>query len=63
MSVDAHVASGSGQTFVLSKRYVFASFRIDVLFGQTKVDHVNDVHFLRTNPADKEIFRFNVAVD
>ena len=61
--VDAHVAGRARQTFVLPVRDVFFGFRVDVLFGQTKVDDVDGVLPLGAWPAHQEVLRLHVTVD
>ena len=60
MSVDAHVASSAGEIFVFSVRNVLVRGGVDVLFGETEVDDVNDRVFLGRVASDQEILRFHV---
>lgn len=46
MSIDTSVPCGTRQIFVLSIRDVLMSPTVTELFGQTKVDNVNEVTFL-----------------
>lgn len=59
MRIDAHVSRCAGETFVFSKGDVATGVRIDIFFGQTEIDDVNQMLFLRRGTADEEIFWFD----
>lgn len=42
---------------------VFFGLWVDVLFGQAKVDDVDDVFFFIPLPPDEEVFRFDISID
>ena len=63
MSVYAHVASSSCQTFVLPIGDVFVCVRINVLLGKTKVYNVDDVAPFVRLTTDEEVLWFDVSVD
>ena len=62
MSVYTHVSGGAGETLVFPIRDVFVCLRVDVLFGQAKVD---DVYYIlvgsRVAP-EEEVLWLNVTV-
>ena len=63
MCVDGHVSCGTGQALVLPVWNVFFSFRVDVFFGQTKVNDVDDVVFFVPLPPDEKVFWFDISID
>lgn len=63
MSIDAHVASSSSETFVVLEGDVFASVRIYVFLSQTKVDHIDYAMSIVGLSTDEEVLRFHVSVD
>jgi len=63
MCVDAHVPSSSRQTFVLTIRNVLVRFRVDILFGKTKVNDVDDAVSVSRVSANQEILRLHISED
>jgi len=61
--VNAHIASRSRQTFVLTERYVLLRRRVDVFFSETKVDNVDHVLLPVGVPTDQKVLGLYVAVD
>ena len=59
--VNAHVSGCARQTFVLSVCNVLIRLRIDVFFGKTKVDDVDNVVFIVRVSADEEVLGFDVT--
>lgn len=57
MCVDAHVPDRASQVFVFAVVDVTTSLRVDVLFGQPKIDHVHDVSVATRKTSDQTIFR------
>ena len=48
---------------MLPIRYVPAGLRVNVLFGQAKVNDVNDAVVPCTRPPNEEVLWFDVTVD
>ena len=48
---------------MLPVRDVFFGFRVDVLFGQAKVNDVDNVVFFASSASDEKVFRLYVSVD
>lgn len=63
MSIDTHVSHGSGQIFVFSIVDVPASFGVNVLLGQAKIDDMNDVWVVFWKPSNQTVFRFDVSIN
>lgn len=63
MCVDGHVPSCSSQALVLPVWDVFFGLGVDVLFGQAKVDDVDNMLLFVPLTSDEKVFRFNVSVD
>lgn len=63
MCINGHVSGSTGQTFMLPVWNVFFGLGVDVLFGQAKVDDVDDVFFFIPLPPDEEVFRFDISID
>ena len=63
MCVDAHIPSGASETLVFPVRYVFVGFRVDVLFGQPKVDDVDDVWLFGGLSSNQEVLWLHVPID
>lgn len=61
--VDAHVSCGPCQALVLAVRDVFFGLRVDVLFGQAKINDVDGVLPLAPWPPHQEVLWFDVSVD
>jgi len=61
--MNAHVTRRSRQTFVLTERDVLLRRRVDVLFGETKVDDVDDMLLPVGVPSNQEVLGLDVPVD
>ena len=62
MRVDAHVSDCAGETLVVFEGNVPSGQRIDVFFGQTEIDDVDDFVAMSRLTTDQEVFRFDVSV-
>lgn len=63
MRIDRHVAGSASQTLVFPVRNVFFGLGINVLFGQAKVDDVDDVFLLIPLSSNEKVFRFYISID
>jgi len=63
MCVDAHVASSSSQTFVLTIRNVLVCFCVYILLGQTKVNDVDDAVSVIRMSANQKILWLYITED
>lgn len=63
MSIDAHVPSRAAQGLALSIWDVLLRFGVSILLRHSKVDNMDNVCSFCARSADKEVVRFNVAVD
>ena len=63
MCVDGHVSGGAGQTLMLPVWNVFFGLGVDVLFGQAKVDDVDNAFLFIPLPSDEEVFRLYIPID
>lgn len=58
-----HVSCCASEAFVLPVRNVFFGFRINVFFGQAKVNDVNYVLLFVPLPSDKKVLWLHIPVD
>ena len=63
MCVDGHISCSASQALMLPVWNVFFGLRVDVLFGQTKVDDVDYVFLFVSLPSDEKVFRFYISID
>lgn len=63
MCVNGHVSSSTGQALMLPVWNVFFGLRVDVLFGKTKVDDVDNVFLFIPLSSDEKVFRFYIPID
>lgn len=63
MCVDGHISGSASQTLVFPVWNVFFGLGVDVLFGQAKVDDVDDVLLFVPLPSDEKVFRFYISID
>jgi len=63
VGVNAHIARRSRQTFVLTERDVLLRRRVDVFFGKTEVNDVNDMLLPVGVPSNQEVLGLDVPVD
>lgn len=63
MCINGHISGSAGQALMLPVWNVFFGLGVDVLFGQTKVNDVDDVLLFIPLPSDEKVFRFHVPID
>lgn len=63
MRIDGHISGSASQALMLPVWNVFFGLGVDVLFGQTKVDDVDDVFLFVSLPSDEKVFRFHISID
>lgn len=63
MCVDGHISSSASQALMLPVWNVFFGLGVDVLFGKTKVDDVDNVFLFVPLPSNEKVFRFYVSID
>lgn len=62
MSIDTHISSSARQTLVLPVLDVLARLGVNVLFGQTKVNDVDNVLVLCMVPPHQEVLWLYISV-
>ncbi len=63
MCVDAHISRRAREGFPLTIRDVLFRLRISVLFGHTKIYHMNDIRRLRTWSTNQKVVGFDIAIN
>lgn len=63
MRVDAHVTRRARQAFVFPVWYVFVRLQVYVLFGQSKINDVNNLLAFGCASSYQEVFRLDITVD
>jgi len=61
MCVDGSVTGSTGKIFVLTIGDMLMSFTISILFGQTKIDHIDNVGFF--SETEEEVIGLDISMD
>ncbi len=61
MCVDGSVTGSTGKILVLTVGDMLMSFTISILFGQTKIDHIDDVGFF--SETEEEVIGLDISMD
>lgn len=63
MRVDTHISGSSAQTLALAIRYMLLGFRIAILLGHAKVDHVHQIGILGVGPSNQKVVGLDITID
>lgn len=61
MCVDGSVTGSTGKILVLTVGDMLMSFTISILFGKTKIDHIDDVGFF--SETEEEVIGLDISMD
>ena len=61
MGINTSVSGSTGKIFVLTVGDVLMSFAISILFGQTKIDHIDNIGFF--SETEEEVIGLDISVD
>lgn len=63
MCIDGHISGSASQTLMLPVWNVFFGLGVNVLFGQAKVNDVDNVFLFIPLPSNEKVFRFYISID
>lgn len=63
VGVDTHITRRSSKTLVFPIRYVFIRIQIYVLFGQSKIDYMNNLFPLSRTSSYQEILWLDITIN